>query len=183
MEKLPPTLMVNMHNVSRWLYIIMLSFFWCQTVLGQKASTSTDQVIPVGLDAYRLWDKLPMQRLGVRAYMRSTYDRKGGNHHADAGHFLFMNEEDDNVTLDVKGKGALYFFRANHWHGSPWHFKIDGKDNVVKETGTSDPTTAIALFKNSSFIPSGVFNNPLAWTWSTTKGADLIWTPMPFRDS
>ncbi|WP_285056388.1 DUF2961 domain-containing protein [Pedobacter ginsengisoli] len=139
--------------------------------------------VPHGYDAYRRWDLLPLQRIGVRAYMRSTHDRLGGNHHADAGHFLFMNKEDENVTLDVKGNGVFYFFRANHWHGSPWHFVVDGKDNLVKETGTSDPANAKKKFKDTSFIPESAFPAPLAWTWSTTKGADLIWTPMPFQDS
>lgn len=142
-----------------------------------------DLRIPVGLDAYRMWDRLPLQRLGVRAYMRSTYDRAGGNESADASHFLFANEEDYNVTLDVKGKGVLYFFRANHWHGSPWHFIVDGKDNVVKETGTADPINAKQKFEATEFIPSAPFPEPLAWTWGTTKGADLIWTPIPFENS
>ena len=92
-------------------------------------------VIPVGLDAYRMWDQWPLQRLGARTYMRSTYDRKGGNESADASHFLFANGEEDNVSLDVKGKGVFYFFRANHWHGSPWHFVVDDKDNILRENG------------------------------------------------
>jgi hypothetical protein len=29
--------------------------------------------IPVGLDAYRQWERWPYQRIGARAYMRSTY--------------------------------------------------------------------------------------------------------------
>jgi hypothetical protein len=137
--------------------------------------------IPVGLDAYRNWHLLPMQRPGVRAYMRSTYDRRGGQD--DTGHFLFMNEEDDNVTLDVKGKGILYFFRTNHWHGSPWRFFIDGKENKVKETATDNPVNAKKMLKQTSFIPQSPFPEPLAWTWGTTKGANLIWTPMSFQDS
>jgi len=28
----------------------------------------------------------------------------------DASHFLFMNKEDENVTLDVKGRGVCIFF-------------------------------------------------------------------------
>lgn len=139
--------------------------------------------IPVGLDAYRMWDKWPQQRIGERAYMRSTYDRSGGNEGADASHFLFVNEETYNVTLDVKGKGVFYFFRANHWHGSPWHFVIDGKDNIVKENGTNDPVNARKIFTNTEFIPSAAFPEPLNFTWAITKGADLIWTPMPFRES
>lgn len=150
-------------------------------VSGQEKRSVT--LIPVGLDAFRMWDKWPMQRIGVRTYMRSTYDREGGNESADAGHFLFANEEDQNVTLDVKGKGILYFFRANHWHGSPWHFWVDGTDHLVKETGTSDPNDAKEKFKAAEFIPSEVFPRPLNWTWGATKGADLIWTPVPFMQS
>ena len=140
-------------------------------------------VIPVGLDAYRMWDKWPQQRIGERAYMRSTYDRSGANEGADASHFLFVNEETFNVTLDVKGKGVFYFFRSNHWHGSPWHFVVDGKDNIVKETGTNDPENALKLYTSTEFIPSAAFPKPLNFTWATTKGADLIWTPIPFRES
>ena len=139
--------------------------------------------IPIGLDAYRMWDKLPNQRIGARAYMRSTYDREGGNQSADASHYLFANEEDHNVSLDVKGKGVFYFFRANHWHGSPWHFIVDGQDYLVKETGTDDPVNAKKVYKKTKYIPGKPFPEPLAWTWSTTKGANLIWTPMPFEES
>src|SRR5215467_8901634 len=73
--------------------------------------------IPVGLDAYRLWERWPYQRIGARAYMRSTYDRKGGNEGADASHFLYQLGDDFNVSLDVAGPGVLYFVRCNHWHG------------------------------------------------------------------
>src|SRR5215475_15269196 len=78
--------------------------------------------IPVGLDAYRQWDQWPLQRIGCRAYMKSTYDRAGGNEGADASHFLYQLPDDQNVTLDVEGSGILYFSRYNHWHGSPWHY-------------------------------------------------------------
>ena len=94
-----------------------------------------------------------------------------------------MNEENDNVTLDVRGKGALYFFRTNHWHGSPWNFQVDGRDNIVRETGTDDPVNAKNRFAASSFTPSATFPRPLNWTWEVTKGADLIWTPIPFENA
>ncbi|MES1159242.1 MAG: DUF2961 domain-containing protein [Bacteroidota bacterium] len=139
------------------------------------------QQAPAGLDAYRQWDLLPLQRMGVRAYMRSTYDRLSRG--SDAGHFLFMKGEDENVTLDVKGKGFLYFFRANHWHGSPWHFTIDGQDHVVKESATDDPVNALKNIREAKFIPDTTFHEPMSWTWTTTKGADLIWMPMSFQDS
>src|SRR5437016_2279671 len=40
--------------------------------------------IPIGYDAYRQWEKWPLQRIGMRTYMRSTCDRRGGNEGADA---------------------------------------------------------------------------------------------------
>src|SRR5262245_50440592 len=73
-------------------------------------------VIPIGLDAYRQWERWPYQRIGARACMRSTYDRRGGNEGADASHFLYQLADDFNVTLDVEGAGILYFARYNHWH-------------------------------------------------------------------
>ena len=117
-----------------------------------------------------MWHQLHIQRIGARAYMRSTYDREGGNQSADASHYLFANEEDYNVSLDVRGKGVFYFFRTNHWHGSPWHFVVDGKDNIVKETGTSDPVKAKKRFDKTTFIPEAAFPEPMAWTWTTTMG-------------
>jgi len=140
-------------------------------------------MIPVGFDAYKMWDKWHQQRIGVRAYMRSTYDRDGGNRTADASHYLFGNPHEQNIPLDVKGKGTLYFFRTNHWHGSPWHFIADGVDNLVRESATLDPVDAKKKFTNTVFLPSEPFPEPLCWTWSTTKGADLIWHPMMFKES
>ena len=137
--------------------------------------------IPVGLDSYRQWERWPYQRIGARAYMRSTYDRTGGNAGpADAAHFLYQESKTFNVTLDVEGQGALVFARYNHWHGSPWHYEVDGTDHIVQETSTADPTKPVA---NSVFLPAELFPNPLTWTWSTTKGADLMWVPIPFEKS
>jgi hypothetical protein len=136
--------------------------------------------IPVGLDAYRKWEQWPQQRIGMRAYMRSTYDRRGGNEGADASHFLYQLADDFNVSLDVEGRGILYFARYNHWHGSPWHYVVDGRDYVIRESSTADPEHPAA---NSIFLPEKAFPIPLAWTWALTKGADLSWVPIPFERS
>ena len=135
-------------------------------------------VIPVGLDSYRMWDQWPTQRIGARAYMRSTYDRSGGND--DASHFLFQLADDFNVTLDVAGPGVLYFARYNHWHGSPWHYVVDGTDHVISETSTPDPLRPV---DGSVFIPETALPSPLTFTWSATKGADLMWVPVAFENS
>jgi len=134
--------------------------------------------IPIGLDAYRLWNLWPYQRIGLRAYMRSTYDRAGGNERADASHFLYQLADDRNVTLDVEGPGMLYFARYNHWHGSPWHYEVDGADHIVRETSTADPEHPA---QGSVFLPESAFPKPLAWTWADTRGGDLMWVPIGFE--
>jgi len=139
---------------------------------------SEPPVVPVGLDAYRMWDRWPEQRIGVRAYMRSTYDRRGGN--PDESHFLYQTAEDRNVTLDVAGAGIVYFERFNHWHGSPWHEIVDGEDHVIRESATAGPTRPP---RDSVFIPADLLPAPLAYTWAATRGADLIWVPIPFERS
>src|SRR3954451_2226711 len=137
-------------------------------------------VIPVGLDAYRQWERWPCLRMLARAYMRGNYDRRGGNEGADASHFLYQLAEDRNVTLDVEGTGVLYFARFNHWHGSPWRFEVDGKDHIIQETSSADPNHPAP---NSIFLPQASLPNPLTWTWSQTQGADLCWAPIPFGRS
>src|SRR5580704_17427371 len=136
--------------------------------------------IPVGLDAYRAWARWDEQRIGMRAYMRSTYDRSGGNEGADASHFLYQLADDFNVTLDLEGAGILLFSRYNHWHGSPWHYVVDGKGYIVQESSTADP---LQPKPDSTFLPLAPFPSPLNETWATTKGADLVWSPIPFERS
>ena len=156
--------------------------FLLALLLGMATSVAAAEppTIPIGLDAYRQWERWPDLRLGVRAYLRSTYDRRGGNEGADASHFLYQQADDFNVTLDVEGPGVLSFVRTNHWHGSPWHYEVDGDDHVVQESSTADPTHPVA---GATFLPREPFPEPLAWTWATTKGADLSWVPIPFERS
>ena len=112
--------------------------------------------------------------------MRSTYDRRGGNEGADASHFLYQLADDFSVTLDVEGPGILLFSRYNHWHGSPWHYVVDGTDHIVQESSTKDP---LHPAPDSTFLPLAPFPSPLNETWATTRGADLVWSPVSFERS
>lgn len=152
-------------------------------IAAVENTTHLAPIIPVSEDAYLQWDRLPYQRLGVRARMQSTFDRTGGNRDADASHFLYQQADDFNVTLDARGPGMLYFVRTNHHHGSPWHYEIDGVDHIVKESATDEPVSANKRLTKSTFLPAEPFPHPLVWTWPDTKGADLMWRPIPFRDS
>ncbi len=156
------------------------NFLLCLALAASACTAADLPVIPIGLDAYRQWERWPLQRLGVRAYMRSTYDRKGGNERADAAHFLYQLAENKNVTLHIEGPGVLTFARYNHWHGSPWRYEVDGIEHVVTESSTATPLRPV---ENSVFEPRELFPNPLAWTWSVTRGADLTWVPIEMRPS
>ena len=135
-------------------------------------------MIPVGIDAYRMWDRWAYLRIGQRTYMPTTASRTGDN--SDPGNFLYQLPEERNVTMDVTGPGVLAFARYNHWHGSPWHYIIDGEDHIIKESSSDNPRKPV---EGSVFIPEKQFPSPLAYTWSTTKGADLMWVPLPFEQS
>lgn len=151
------------------------------TAVAQAKENSTESpVIPIGLDAFTQWDRWPYLRIGVRSYMRSTFDRTGGNNNADAAHFIRQIDDTQNVALEELGPGMLWFVRHNHWHGSPWQYLVDGQEFIVTESSTADPVHPVA---NSVFEPSNLFPRGLTYTWSVTKGADLSWTPMPFEES
>ncbi len=165
-----------MHQHGR---MLLMSLLLALAASG-RASGEEPPVIPVGLDAYRLWDHWADLRIGVRANMRSTYDRSGGNEGADASHFLFQLADDNNVALDIENPGVLAFARYNHWHGSPWRYTVDGRETTVQESSTADP---IHPKQGATFLPEGLFPNPLAWTWAATRGADLMWVPIPFEHS
>src|SRR4051812_36252067 len=146
---------------------------------SRKPSTQPPP-IPFGLDAITQWDRWPYLRIGVRCYMRGTFDRSGGNDNADAAHFIRQVDDTHNVVLDERGPGILWFARFNHWHGSPWQYLIDGREFVLSETSTADP---VHPAKNSVFEPQSLFPPGLNYTWAATKGADLTWTPVPFESS
>jgi hypothetical protein len=175
MRETPPPPRPNCAPAALALTALLLA--GCPAIRAQAADGGPP-VIPVGLDCYRMWEQWPSQRIGARAYMRSTYDRSGGND--DASHFLFQTADDFNVTLDVAGPGVLYFARYNHWHGSPWHYVVDGSDHVISESSTPDPRRPV---EGSVFLPAAALPPPLTFTWSTTMGADLMWVPVAFEKS
>lgn len=126
-------------------------------LLSLPARAEEPPVIPVGLEAYRHWERWPFQRIGARTYMRSTYDRRGGNEGADASHFLYQLADDRNVSLDVQGPGVLYFARYNHWHGSPWDYEVDGIDHTVQETSKANLNQPVP---DSVFLPPAARTQP-----------------------
>ena len=75
---------------------------------GGPGSNAAIPPVTWGLDAYRQWERMYRVRIGTRTYMRSTYDRAGGNEGVDASHFL-RQEASYFVPLDVAGPGVVSF--------------------------------------------------------------------------
>ncbi len=146
---------------------------------GQAGGARPFPAIPIGSDALVRWDHWPTLRLATRTIMRGTYDRTGGNDASDASHFI-REEPGFFVPLDLMGSGVLTFVRTNHWHGSPWHYVVDGRDNVVSESTTADPDHPLP---GPAFSPANAFPPPLAVTWQEAMGSDLSWTPIAFTSS
>ena len=121
------------------------------------------------------------QRIGARAYMRSTYDRRGGNEGADASHFLYQSATTSMSRSMSPAPAFSTSSRYNHWHGSPWHYVVDGTDHVIQRN--QHRRSASTRRPESVFEPAKLLPNPLTWTWSDTQGADLMWVPMGFEKS
>ncbi len=151
--------------------------------MDNKRYSKEPPVIPIGTDAYVHWDMLPYQKLNVRAYMKSTYDRSGFNKGANGGFYLYQESDTFNAVMDERGSGCLYFVRSNHFHGSPWHYEVDGEDFILKESGTDDPVDAPSKNPDPHFIPEELFPAPLNQTWNRSAGGDLMQTPIPFESS
>ena len=150
----------------------LLHFLPFLVLLGtaSMAQSQTADPIPVGLDAYRMG---PMALSADRhAGLHAQHLRpRGGNESADASHFLYQLADDFNVTLDVEGPGMLYFVRYNHWHGSPWHYEVDGTDHLVGKQHGGPVASGAGL----RFSARERRSPALSWTWAATKGADLSW--------
>jgi hypothetical protein len=122
--------------------------------------------LPVGLDAYRQWERWPYQRIGIRAYMRSTYDRRGSNEGADASHFLYQQADDFHVA---DGGAGIPISCGPITGTGPWHYSRGS--TTIQETATADPIVAEKTLDRTTFIPEHV-RQSLTWTWSITMGAD-----------
>ena len=74
--------------------------------MDNKRYSKEPPVIPIGTDAYVHWDMLPYQKLNVRAYMKSTYDRSGFNKGANGGFYLYQESDTFNAVMDERGSGT-----------------------------------------------------------------------------
>ena len=136
-------------------------------------------VIPVGIDAYRQWERWAYQRIGARAYMRSTYDRAGGNERADASHFLYQEADDFNVTLDLQSPAFSISPATTTGMAARGTTKWTVATISSQETSYRRSAASCAEFRFRTPTPIPA---PLALTWADTKGADLSWVPIPSRN-
>ena len=46
---------------------------------------------------------------------------------------------------ETTGPGILWFVRHNRWRGGSWHYLVDGRETVVREASTADPTDPVLV--------------------------------------
>lgn len=160
--------------VWKWIGLLTASLFVCTRTQVAAASNLKGLQREPGSYYQNLLASWCQLHPGVRTYMRSTYDRSGGNEGADASHFLYQTRA-LSIPLDIAGDGVLLFARFNHWHGSPWMLNLDGKTETIAET-SAPPRSGPPRFEGDKR-----FSPPLALTWNQTMGADVSWVPLPFR--
>ena len=104
----------------------------------------------------------------------------GGNEGADASHFLYQDADDRNVALDLAGPGGALLHAVQPLARQPLALRGRWDDHLVRESSTADPDHPRPARPS---CPRDLFPEPLALTWSATKGADLSWVPIPFETS
>ena len=135
-------------------------------------SAAASAQIPVGLDAYRLWERWPYQRIGVRAYMRSTYDRARRQRRRRRHPFPLPAGRRLQRDARRRRPGRPLLRPLQPLARQPvalrggWHRPPRAGDQHRRSATIPRPTR--------SSCPQAAFPTPLAWTWSDTKGADLI---------
>ena len=130
--------MKNAHSVYRFPFIFSLVI-----LLTSFSAADEPPVIPVGLDAYRMWDHWADQRIGQRTYMREhlrSCQRRKYVCRRQQLRFI-KSPMAQSITLDLQGPGIVTFMRYNHWHGSPWHYTVDGVDHVLSESMSVRPVS------------------------------------------
>ena len=122
---------------------------------------------PSGSTRSRQWERWPVLRVGARAYMRSTYDRdrrqRGCRREPfplPAGRRLQRRRSTSRgrasfasrgTTTGTAARGITRWTASTTWSAS---------------RATADPT---GRSTGSTFLPRGLFPEPLAWTWSTRR--------------
>ena len=160
------------HRVGRWVLGLLLvlchALFWRKS---RRSSRGSRRLSPVGALA------LPAHR---RARLHAQHLRSGRRQRGCRRQPLPLSGG-RRLQRHARRRrpGILYFARYNHWHGSPWHYEVDGTRHIVAETSTADPDRPVSRTRSS--CRQELFPRPLAWTWADTRGADLCWVPIAVR--
>ena len=125
-------------------------------------------VIPVGLDAYRMWERWPYQRIGARAYMRSTYDRR--RRQRARRRVALPLSAGRRLQRDARRRRARASSTSSATTtgtAAPGTTRWTARTTSSRRPARPIPTTRSP---NSVFLPEALFPNPLTWTWSTHQG-------------
>ena len=136
-------------------------------------------VIPVGVDAYTMWERWPYQRIGARAYMRSTYDRRGGNEGADAATSSTRWPTTSTSRSTWPGPGSSTSRATTTGTAAPGTTRSTAR---ITSSRRPAPPTRASPSPKSVFLPAKLLSRA-RWPGPgpITKGADLIVGADPVR--
>lgn len=140
------------------------------------ASSSSEFRGPVGWEAFRRLDDLPMLSVGSQPRMFSSADPAGGNADGFSGTYL-CRDGDDYVLGEHTGPGeltSLWFTRGDGYVGGNGRLRIELDGRTVVDAPLQD------------VVDGGLgppFVHPLVGNADQSSGGTYIQVPMPFRES
>ena len=137
--------------------------------------------IPVGLDALRQWERWPCQRIGAPGlhaqHLRSHRRQRGCRREP------FPLPAGRRLQRHARRRGPRHPLLRALQPLARQPLALRGGWHRPRRPGDAARPTRTSPSAGSVFLPREPFPEPLAWTWSTTRGADLSWVPMPFERS
>lgn len=131
---------------------------------------------PYGLDAMQQFERLPYLKLDTVAGGASSYDRDGGNDDGFGNsNFLYTDEHNDKVMLDLKGSGTIYRM---------WFTGYDQENAYVKIYFDGEETPRIDMKLKDMFSGTNKpFLAPLVLNDNASSGGFVSYLPLPFEKS
>jgi len=128
--------------------------------------------------------QVPYQRIGVRGTCVALRPH-GRKSRGDASHYLYAEPGDVTDTWSVpltKSARGASTSSAPITGTAAWNYEVDGRRQIVEDTPRPNPVGAKGGLRRARSC-RGPVSKPLTWTWSTTRGANLMWVPLEFEKS
>jgi len=169
------------HCTLTWLAIGLAA-----TLSGCGGAEPEADALPIGYDALLAFDALPLL-VDWPTYQASSYDRSGGN--SDAGHFIRVEENGEQVMLEAEGPGCIYRFWTTGIvvAGVPVQESDDVRVMMYFD-GEEKPRVDLSVPEMFGLRDTYPFVPPLSRSFESGRGAweghaSISYVPIPFEKS